>query len=120
MFRFAHKDDFFKGMYNSNYASYYLQAWIKTNKEHPMPYNDVLLVDYYESLGASKDHLYAFANTKQLQAWLDDEDIESLKDEGYVMWRIEPLDDAIQGYDYEIGESQMIFDSRKFKWEKEQ
>ena len=116
MYRVAHKDDFFKGMYQSNYATDYLQVWSKRGHCHPMPYNDPYLQHYYEEVGASKDHLYAFATEEQMRKWVTCSNQSALEDEGYVVWKIEPLDDAEKGVDYQVGESQMIFDSRKFKW----
>lgn len=118
MYRVAHKDNFFKGMYQSGYASGCLQTWSKRGHCHPMPYNDPALEPYYEDIGSSRNHLYAFANDKQMNRWLQPKDFEGLEAEGYVVWKIEPLDDAVKGEDYKIGETQMIFDCRKFKWEK--
>lgn len=118
MYRVAHKDDFFKGMYQSNYATDYLQVWSKRGHCHPLPGNDLLLGPYYREVSLSKDHLYAFANDDQMGRWLTVNDREALELEGYFVWCIEPLDHAVQGVDYEIGETQMIFDCRKFKWEK--
>lgn len=120
MYRVAHKEDFFKGMYKSEYATDCLQPGSDRGHCHPMPYDDQTLEPYYEDIGLSRDHLYAFANDKQMNRWLTPRDLESLEAEGYVVWKIEPLDGAVKGEDYEIGETQMIFDSRKFKWEKAQ
>ena len=120
MYRIAHKYDFFKGLYKSDHATYYLQPSNSDGIAHPLPYSDVLLSDYYDKHEGSQEHYFGFGSERQMMRWVTQRDLAALEVEGYVVWKLTPLDDALEGVDYEVGETQMMFDCSRFMWEKVQ